>query len=115
MMVRDCQDAGRLVHLEADMYFTEHNGEYTFDPSKIKQAHEWCHTRAFLTLRQNKDVVVSNTFTQRWEYQPYIDLAAEYGVPFQVIEVHGNFANVHGVPPEAIQRMKARWEPYEDA
>ena len=29
------------IVFEADMYF-ESNGEYKFDPSKIRDAHEWC-------------------------------------------------------------------------
>jgi hypothetical protein len=30
--------------------------------------------------------------------------------PVQVIEVHGNFQNIHGVPAEKIESMRKRWE-----
>jgi hypothetical protein len=33
-------------------------------------------------------------------------------VSVQVIEVHGDFGNIHGVPDETIAKMRARWEPH---
>jgi len=57
------------IHMEADQYFME-NGEYKFDASKIKNAHEYCQTqtRAWMSTdgsQVNVDrIVVSNTFTQ---------------------------------------------------
>jgi hypothetical protein len=54
---------------------------------------------------------VSNTFTQEWEMQPYFDLAEKYGyMVFSIIveNRHGG-SNQHGVPAEAIQRMKDRF------
>ena len=31
-------------HIEADMFFMK-DGEYKFDPTKLKQAHEWCREK----------------------------------------------------------------------
>jgi hypothetical protein len=42
--------------------------------------------------------------------QPYMDAAKAAGVPVRVIEARGKWANCHGVPTEAIERMRARWE-----
>lgn len=97
------------VHLEADMFFAQ-DGEYKFDAGKIKDAHAWCQAMTRDALSQEKDVVVSNTFTQQWEMIPYIRMATEYGIVAQIIEAKGNFMNVHGVPPEVIEKMRARWE-----
>ena len=59
-------------------------------------------------------VAVSNTFTQLWEMQPYIDLvkSEEFSADWEVciVEMHNNFGSVHGVPTEAIERMRSRWE-----
>ena len=96
------------MHYEADMYFMK-DGEYKFDQSKIADAHKWCQCATRLALK-TAGVVVSNTFTQKWEMQPYFDMAAELGVPVRVIEATGNFNNIHGVPEAAIERMRARWE-----
>jgi len=92
-------------HLETDQYFM-HDGKYEFDPSRLLDAHNWCLVRTKTLLDQGCCVVVSNTFTQEWEMRKYIDL----GYPTRVLTAKGNYGNVHGVPPEAIARMKARWE-----
>lgn len=97
------------MHFEADMYFTR-DGEYIFDHSKIKDAHAWCQWWVKDNLSRGYKVVVSNTFTQKWEMQPYLDMAEHLGVPVRIIEANGNFQNMHGVPDEAIERMRARWE-----
>lgn len=103
---------------EADQYFETADG-YKFDGTKLLEAHADCleRTREWLERgppsRQIRRVaIVSNTFTQRWEYQPYLDMAAELNVPVQVIDVHGNFQNVHGVPADKVASMRARWEPH---
>lgn len=96
---------------EADQYF-ERDGTYKFNPAELKDAHAWCQNEVRDALKRGTLAYVANMFTQRWEYQPYLDMAAELGVPVQVIEVHADFGNVHGVPDEAIARMRARWEPH---
>lgn len=97
-------------HYEADMYF-EQDGEYRFDPKKIKDAHAWCQRKTRIALEAGLDVIVSNTFTQRWEMKPYLDMASDIGAKVEVITAKGDYKNIHNVPPEAIQRMRDRWEP----
>jgi uridine kinase len=38
----------RFAHYEADMYFIDKDGEYRFDGSKIKRAHECVITRSMM-------------------------------------------------------------------
>ena len=57
-------------------------------------------------------IVVSNTFTQEWEMEPYFTLAKEYGYTVFTIVVenrHGG-TNVHNVPEDKIEQMKNRFE-----
>lgn len=96
---------------EADQYF-ERDGSYKFDASKLKEAHQWCQAITEHNLKNGGAVFVANTFTQRWEYQPYLDMAKELGVKVQVIDVHGDFGSIHGVPEETMTRMRNRWEPH---
>ena len=100
------------IHLEADRYFME-DDEYKFDASKLKDAHEWCKnmTSAYLTKGYNK-VVVSNTFTQAWEMQPYYDLAEKHGyrVYSLIVENRHDGVNQHGVPVEKLIEMKNRFQ-----
>lgn len=98
-------------HREADMFFIN-NGEYRYDPKKTKDAHAWCRSEMIeLMLASNDDACVSNTFTQKWEYQPYIDLAGDMDYSVQIIDMHGEWGNVHNVPTDVIENMRARWEP----
>ena len=101
-------------HYEADMFFIDPiSGEYKFDGSKIKLAHEWCQNRVEGDMILNMDkIVVSNTFTQEWEMEPYFTLAKEYGYTVFTIVVenrHGG-TNVHNVPEDKIEQMKNRFE-----
>lgn len=98
------------IHLEADMYFSAPNGEYIYDPSKIKQAHAWCQESTKIFLNNGKDVVVSNTFTTSKELDFYINYATEHNIPYAVFRMTKNYGSIHNVPSEAIDRMTARFE-----
>ena len=104
-------------HVEADMYFIN-DGEYKFDGSKIKDAHQWCqnevNTAMILnhTTGVNKRIVVSNTFTQEWEMKAYTDLAEsyDYRVYSLIVENRHGGVNEHGVPEDKLEQMKNRFE-----
>ena len=96
-------------HFETDQFFMQ-DGTYKFDGSKLKEAHAWCLASTKRILDAGGRVVVSNTFTQLWEMQPYLDLVRPEEV--LVIKATGEFRNEHGVPSESVQRMKARWEDF---
>ena len=98
---------------EADSYFISSKGVYTFDPTKLKEAHLSCLLRTANCILNGDSAVVANTFTQRWEMEPYFTLGRLMGVEVEVHKCVGDYQNIHGVPPEAIERMRARWEDYE--
>ena len=86
--------------------YLEVNGQYQYDASRIRDAHNWCQNMARQALAAGKRVVVSNTFTQLREMTPYIKMTKNT----QVIEATGKWQNVHGVPAEMLERMAIRWE-----
>lgn len=99
--------------LEADMFFTDQFGGYKFDMTLIEEAHEWCQASTRLRLIRYNQVIVANTFTRRWELEPYFVMAKDVGAKVNVIECHGSFGNIHGVPDEVIKKMASRWEPFQ--
>ncbi|MEH0689718.1 ATP-binding protein [Vibrio cholerae] len=101
------------VHLEADMYFIADDGVYRYDKAKISDAHEWCRAKVQRALTNKQDVVVSNTFVQRWEIAPYYRLAKQFGAEFVVMECTGQFQNIHGVERSTIEHMKKRWQTWQ--
>jgi hypothetical protein len=58
-----------------------------------------------------KKIIVSNTFTQEWEMQPYFDLAEKYDyrVYSLVVENRHGGVNEHGVPTEKVEQMRNRF------
>ena len=99
--------------LSADDFFEGENGEYNFDPTKLKEAHNYCQFRCSERMRQQKvRIVVANTFTQEWEMDEYFKMAERYNYRVHTIIVenrHGN-ENIHGVPTDKLQQMKNRFE-----
>jgi predicted kinase len=99
------------LHVEADMFHIK-DGQYCFDRESVGIAHAWCRSIAEKALSSGCDVVVSNTFTQKWEMDPYFELAREYDAIIDVITATGHFESVHSVPVEVYESMVRRWEAY---
>jgi ABC-type molybdenum transport system ATPase subunit/photorepair protein PhrA len=100
------------THYEADMYFMR-NGKYEFDGSKLKHAHEWCKDMVYIDMLKGvPTIVVSNTFTQEWEMEPYFKLAEQYGyrVYSLIVENRHGGINEHEVPEDKITLMRDRFE-----
>jgi phenolic acid decarboxylase len=57
-------------------------------------------------------IVVSNTFTQEWEMEPYLELAKthEYKVFSTIVENRHGGVNQHEVPDEVLTKMRERFE-----
>ena len=98
--------------LSADDFFEDKEGDYNFDPTKLKEAHNYCQFRCSERMRQQKaKIVVANTFTQEWEMDEYFKMAERYNYRVHTVIVenrHGN-KNVHGVPEDKLQQMKNRF------
>lgn len=108
-------------HWEADMFFCrtfdEHgnddgfDGPYKFVPELLTSAHAWCLGMVETFMDEHAStVVVSNTFSQLWEMQPYYELADRLGWDITVIHIVGNWGSIHNVPDEVVAKMRDRWE-----
>jgi len=100
------------IHVEADQYFMQ-DGEYKFDASKLKQAHNWCKLRVEHSMEDGADkITVSNTFTQEWEMDVYFELAEKYGYQTSclIVENRHDSKNIHGCPDDKIEQMRNRFE-----
>jgi len=106
-----------FIHMETDMYWK--NDYSDFDVKELKAAHAWCQLetkRWLISLDSHmytgpkKGVVISNTFTQKWEMDPYIKIAEEFGIVPQFITCQGNYGSVHNVPQDVIDKMYNRFE-----
>ena len=104
---------------EADKFFYDKDGNYNFDATKLRIAHEWCKNQVETRMKDNEvnpqfypEIVVSNTFTQEWEMEAYYKLAEQYGykVFSIIVENRHEGVNQHGVPADKLEQMKNRFE-----
>ena len=93
------------VHFEADMYFSR-NGEYKWVASELGHAHKWCQEQVRKSLSEGNKVVVSNTFTKKWEMKDYLEMTPSVAV----VEMTSQYKNIHGVSEEHILKMRERYE-----
>lgn len=105
-----------VLIVSADDYFVV-NGVYRFDMSNIGAAHMECQQKFREGVREKAPVIiVDNTNTTIREMRPYVEYAHIRGYEVVLLEPDTAWAwdidaclarNVHGVPREALERMKA--------
>ena len=104
---------------EADKFFYDKEGNYNFDPSKIKDAHAWCKNEVETRMKDHQinqqyypEIAVSNTFTQEWEMKEYFELAEKYGyrVFTLIVENRHGGKSVHNVPDATMGNMLNRFD-----
>mgnify|MGYP003660453830 CR=1 FL=1 len=112
---------GYKISLEvhaADDYF-EKSGSYVFDANKLPEAHADCQERVGNALEANDGpVVVTNTFSCRWEMEPYFQMGARHGADVTVVDLFDAGMldiwlaerGLHNVPVNKIHEMRQRWE-----
>ena len=98
--------------------------KYMFDPSKLKENHEKCRTECeaymiaqskaqdFESIKGLKTIIISNTFTQELEMEPYFKLSFKYdwGIHTIIVENRHGSRSIHGVPDETIESQIKRFE-----
>ena len=102
----------------ADDFFME-GGKYKFDPARLEEVHRKCQKEVRVAMADHDSfIIVHNTFSMRWEMQPYFNLAEKHDYRVQVVDLFNAGLsvaelaerNVHDVPHIAIKRMWDRWD-----
>ena len=107
-------------HRETDMWFMDDkwDGEepvYKFDPTKLAEYHRECQRAVCCDMQDGVETIfVSNTFIRMWEADMYYMLAKLWGYRVVVHRMDNQFNNVHGVPQDKVNIMKANMESYPD-
>ena len=97
--------------IATDDYFTDRDGNYKFDGSKIVENHAKCLNAVDFNMNDDSGyeiIIVHNTFTEELHMNPYFDLAAKHGWRVHTIIVenrHGS-ASTHDVPQHSVDKMK---------
>jgi predicted ABC-type ATPase len=107
------KEKGIKHHYEADMLMLDRQGDYAFNPRKLKECHNWCQKATEIAMQLGEAIIVSNTMTTKWEAKPYIDMAKKNGYSVIIEHLTTEFKNIHNVPLEVIEKMKNRREFFE--
>jgi AAA domain len=105
----------RGVKVSADHYFMK-GDTYTFDPSKLEEAHNDCFRRFIGFLIEGGSflgadmIVVDNTNTTVWEISPYVLGATTFGYQPEIHTlwvreqdlVKAKTRSIHGVPLSSL-------------
>lgn len=125
IIMRGVSGAGKSTYVEkhfplakvvsADHYFVN-DGKYSFDASKLPEAHGSCLKQFIQALEGFHDtVVVDNTNTTVAEIAPYYSVAQAYSYAVEIITivvdpVVAATRNVHGVGYDTVATQQKRLE-----
>jgi predicted kinase len=99
--------------LSADNFFIDRDGNYIFDATRLKEAHNDCQQKCAERMKmQFSKIVIANTFTQEWEMEKYFEMADRYRyrVHSLIVENRHGSQNIHDVPEDKLEQMKNRFE-----
>ncbi len=107
------------VVVSSDDYFME-DGEYKFDPTKLREAHAWSQNQIEDAMKKGiTPIVADNTNTRTWEMKPLVLAALKYGYKVEIKEPNTPWKfnaqelakrNKHGVPQDAIEKYIEKWD-----
>lgn len=97
---------------EADeFWYILGKGKYAFNPKLLWKAHKWCQNSAREVMSHGANLIVSNTNIRPSDRKAYFDMADEYGYKVVFIHLTTQFQNRHGVPEDAVKRMRNTYIP----
>ena len=125
-------NADEVYEISTDIWFTDEEGNYNFDPSKIVEYHQKTIDRVDMNMQHRRDcydldpftgmpkkladycpevIIVHNTFVEEWEMTPYFELAEKYGwkVTTIIVENRHGGENTHEVPRNALDRQEQKF------
>ena len=112
-LAQKLSEAGKYPVFSVDEYFTDANGNYSFDHLQNHIAYDQCKKKTSDEMQKRTEkIFVDNTFTLDWEMEPYFKMAAEndYAIFVMTVEnCHGS-KNIHGISEEQIKKMAEKYK-----
>jgi hypothetical protein len=96
--------------------------KYKFDVTRIREAHSYCMSVFLEEISKDSPmIVVSNTFTEVWEFINYLNAAVSHGYTVRVISFVPQYVqdikdlvkrNIHKVSESVVIKMCFDFEPF---
>lgn len=106
-------ESGKYPVYSIDDYFTDDNGIYSFNHLNNHLAYDVCQKRVLKEIKAGTEkILVDNTFTMKWEMDPYFKMAEEnhYRIFVITVENYHGHENIHGIPGEQMQKMNEKFK-----
>jgi predicted kinase len=103
-------EKGRVFVCPTDDFFHDLRGHYRYDPDKLEDYHKLNQQRVHCILKYGGSALVDNCNIKAWEAKPYVQMGVQLGIPITFIRCAAKFPNLHGVPTETVERMRASME-----
>lgn len=76
------------IEYETDKQFTKGGSDYEFDPSLLGAAHVFTQNEVRVAMNSSEPIVaVANTFTRRWEFDDYLNIAQQFGYQTVIVDL----------------------------
>ncbi|XP_018026524.1 uncharacterized protein LOC108681948 [Hyalella azteca] len=109
------------IECSADFFFNQPDGSYAFDPTLLKEAHNFCYETAKheMSVVHRPLVIINNTNIKLWEYKKYTNLAKDYCYTVIIMEPQTPWAqdpeilaqkNIHGNEASSIANRLAQYQ-----
>jgi len=106
-----------VVICEADDFFMKKQPDgslkYEWDGNQVALAYAECQKKAEEGIVEGKYVIIANVNPSASDLQIYLDMANRHNAEFKVFRLMNSFQNLHGVPPEKMEKYAARFYSYE--
>ncbi len=103
---------GRTVHIEADEWMTDEEGNYKFDASRLDEVHENCRTEYLTAIHRRENIIVSNVSAEAKHVDWYQEEATKSGYEFVslIVENRGGRKSIHDVPDKSVENMRRKFD-----
>lgn len=104
---------GKYPVFSVDQYFTDKNGNYSFNHLKNHLAYDECKKNVLKEIKNKTEkIFVDNTFTLEWEMEPYFKMAEEnnYRIFVFTMENYHSGTNFHGITDEQLRKMREKYK-----
>ena len=104
---------GKYNIFSVDQYFTDEEGNYSFNYLDNHKAYDECKKRVMEDVKRGAEkILVDNTFTLDWEMEPYFKIAKEndYMIFVFTVENYHGGKNVHGISEEQVRKMGEKYK-----
>lgn len=112
----EIKDAGGdPVICSSDHFFTDANGNYNYDKTKLTEAHTACMFSFLEALQAGKSIIVDNTNIKLYEFVGYIIAGQARNYSIRIVQCTAPpeecfKRGIHNVPLSTIQQMDITWE-----